>query len=157
MNAKEEYDGFLASLRAATGIQAFTADESALTSVRVDDKYNLNLQFVEATGKLHCFIEMATVPEDAPACVFRNLLAGGLFGKDTAGGFFALEPVSGTVVYNYFFDFDKAAKDIDGFVAILENILLLCDIWAERVRRDLEGDGKDDASAEDSGSNMIRA
>lgn len=141
---KSDYDDFLASLRAATGIEAFAADEDALASVRVDDRYNLNLQFVEATGKILCFVEMATVPADASADVFRDLLAGGLFGKDTAGGFFALEPVTGTVVYNYYFDAEKAGADIDGFVATLEKILQLCDIWAERIRRDLEGEEPED-------------
>lgn len=160
MDTKADFDSFLASLRASTGIQAFTADESALASVRVDDRYNLNLQFVEATGKILCFVEAATVPPDAPASVFRDLLAGGLFGKDTAGGFFALEPSSGTVVYNYYFDSDRAEADIDGFVATLEKILQLCDIWAERIRRVLDGDAggpEPGAPAEMPDRHMIRA
>ena len=147
MLTKTEYDNFLAALRKETGLEAFAADESGLVSVRVDDTYNVNLQFVEATGKVLCFIEIATLPKDAPAAVFRDLLVGGLFGKDTAGGYFAIEPESETVVYNYFFDLEKAASDTDDFIATLEKILQLCDIWSERIRRVLAGDNESSSAA----------
>ncbi|MBQ8114207.1 MAG: type III secretion system chaperone [Kiritimatiellae bacterium] len=160
MSVKEEYDAFMAELRNETGIEAFTADESGLVSVRVDDAYNVNLQFVEATGKILCFVEVAELPKDAPKDVYRDLLVGGLFGKDTAGGFFAVEPESEAVVYNYFFDLETAAKDVEGFISTIEKILQLCDIWAERIRRVLAGepegaDGR--ATAEISIHDMIRA
>ena len=160
MQSKKEYDDFLASIRKETGLTAFAADESGLVSVRVDDTYNVNLQFVEATGKILCFVEVAELPKDAPREVYRDLLVGGLFGKDTAGGYFAVEPESETVVYNYFFDLDKAAEDTDDFIATLEKILQLCDIWAERIRRVLAGepegtDGR--AKAEIAVHDMIRA
>lgn len=147
MSTKNEYETFLATLRKETGLDALAADESGLVSVRVDDSYNVNLQFVEATGKILCFIEVATLPKDASAAVFRDLLVGGLFGKDTAGGYFAVEPESETVVYNYFFDFEKAAADTDDFIATLEKILQLCDIWAERIRRVLAGDNESSSAA----------
>lgn len=154
MGTREEYDAFLAALRKETGIEAFVADESGLVSIRVDDTYNVNLQFVEATGKILCFVEIATLPKDASAAVFRNLLAGGLFGKETAGGYFALEAKSDTVVYNYFFDFEKAASDVDDFVATIEKILQLCEIWSERIRRDLAGEGVEGASYENAEHNL---
>lgn len=160
MATKDEFNGFLTEVGKATGIDAFQADETGLVSVRVDDAYNVNLQYVEATGRLLCFVEVATLPTDAPREVYRDLLAGGLFGKDTAGGYFALEPESETVVYNYFFDLDHAAKDVEDFIHTLEKILQLCDIWAERLRRVLSGeqegtDGR--AKAEIAVHDMIRA
>ena len=133
-----DYRDFLTAVSKETGLASLEPDDTGLVSVRVQDTYNLNLQFVEATGKILCFIEVAELPTDAPAFVFRDLLVGGLFGKDTAGGYFAVEPVSDMVVYNYYFDFEKAAADPDNFIATLEKILQLCDIWAERIRRDLE-------------------
>ena len=160
MSVKEEYDAFMAELRNETGIEAFTADESGLVSVRVDDAYNVNLQFVEATGKILCFVEVAELPKDAPKDVYRDLLVGGLFGKDTAGGFFAVEPESEAVVYSHFFDLEAAAKDVEEFVSTLEKILQLCDIWAERIRRVLAGEHEDagkKATAEISIHDMIRA
>ena len=129
-------------MRKASGIESLEADETGLVSVRVDDAYNVNLQFVEATGKVLCFVEVADLPKDAAKEVYRDLLVGGLFGKDTAGGYFALEPDSETVVYNYFFDLAVAAKDVEDFIATLEKILQLCDIWAERIRRVLAGDSE---------------
>lgn len=137
MKTKEDFDTFLSDVRKATGIASLVPDESGLVSVRVDDAYNVNLQFVEATGKVLCFVEVAELPVDAPSAVYRDLLAGGLFGKDTAGGYFALEPETETVVYNYFFDLDAVAGDVEDFVHTLEKILQLCDIWAERIKERL--------------------
>ena len=77
---------------------------------------------------------MAQLPADAPKDVYRDLLAAGLFGKETGGGHFTLEPETETVVYNYFFDLDKAAEDVEDFIATLEKILQLCDIWAELIK-----------------------
>ncbi|MBQ6926298.1 MAG: type III secretion system chaperone [Kiritimatiellae bacterium] len=145
MTPRENYEQFLRQVRAETGIESLVPDADGLASFRVDDAYNVNLQFVEATGRILCFVEVAALPKDAPKEVCRDLLVGGLFGKDTAGGYFALEPESETVVYNYFFDLEKAAADPDDFVATLEKILQLCDIWAERIRRVLSGEHEDAA------------
>ena len=134
MNTMKDYADFMANVRNATGIEALRPDESGLVSVKVDGAYNVNFQFVEATGMVLCFVEVAELPTDAPRGVYRDLLAGGLFGKDTAGGYFALEPETETVVDNYFFDLEDAAKDVDGFVSTVEKILQLCDIWAERIK-----------------------
>ena len=134
MENKESYEKFLEEVRKASGIESIKPDESGLVSIRVDDAYNLNLQLVESTGKVLCFVEVAELPRDAPKAVYRDLLAGGLFGKDTAGGHFSLEPETETVVYNYFFDLETVAKDVEDFISTLEKILQLCDFWAERIR-----------------------
>ena len=146
MKTKEDYNKFLSDVRNASGIESLTPDESGLVSVRVDDAYNVNLQFVEATGKVLCFVEVATLPSDASKAVYRDLLVGGLFGKDTAGGYFAVEPESESVVYNYFFDLEEAAKDVEEFIHTIEKILQLCEIWAERIRRDLYGEEEEGVS-----------
>ena len=113
MNGIEDYKTFLTKVSEETGIAAFKPNEDGFASMRVDDAYNVNFQFVEATGKVLCFVEVADLPKDAAKEVYRDLLVGGLFGKDTAGGYFALEPDSETVVYNYFFDLAVAAKDVE--------------------------------------------
>lgn len=139
----DDYKAFLAAVRKETGIEAMSPDDSGLVMVNVDEKYNLNLQFVEATGKVLCFVEVAQLPSDTPKAVYRELLVGGLFGKDTAGGYFSLEPDTESVVYNYFFDLDKISSDVDGFVSTLEKILQLCDIWTERIREVSDGNGEE--------------
>lgn len=140
MASREEYDRFLAEVRKETGIAAMTADESGLVTVRVDDAFNVNFQFVEATGKILCFVEVAELPKDASRDVYRDLLAGNLFGKDSAGGFFALEPDTETVVYHCFFDLATAAQDVEDFVSAVEKILQLCELWAERLHGGAELD-----------------
>ena len=141
MTNKERYEKFLAEVRKVSGIESLRPDEAGLVSVRVDDKYKVNLQFVEKTGDVLCFIEVMALPPDTPKAVYRDLLAGGLFGKDTAGGYFAIEPESETVVYNYFFDLEEAGKDVEDFIHTVEKILQLCDIWTERIK---DGRASDD-------------
>ena len=133
MDEIEQYKSFLAQVRAETGIEALSPDEDGLVSIKVDDHYSLNLQLVKATGKVLCFVEVTQLPKDSPAAVYRDLLVGGLFGKDTAGGYFSIEAETESVIYNYFFDLDKIAKDVDDFVSTLEKILQLCDIWVARI------------------------
>ena len=139
MKSLEDYRTFFEAVRKETGIEALTPDEGGLVSIKVDDAYNVNFQFVEATGKVLCFIEVAELPTDAPKAVYRDLLSGGLFGRETAGGYFALEAESETVVYNYFFDLDEIAKDVELFVQTVERILQLCDMWAARIKESLMG------------------
>lgn len=139
MTNRENYEKFLAEVRKETGIETLKPDESGLVSVRVNDTYNMNLQLVEETGRVLCFVEVVELPHDAPKTVYRDLLAGGLFGKETAGGYFALEPETETVVYNYSFDLNKAADDVEDFISTLEKMLQLCDLWAERIKANISG------------------
>ena len=155
MTTMDDYRDFMAEVRKTTGIGALSPNESGLVSVKVDDVYNVNFQFVEATGKVLCFVEVAELPPGAPSSVYRDLLAGGLFGKDTAGGYFALEPETETVVYNYFFDLETAAKDIEDFVATVEKILQLCDIWVARIKEKLSG-GTDEFHMDDHHPSFFR-
>ncbi len=149
MSKIEYYKTFLAEVRKNTGIDSFDCDESGLLSVRIDDKYNLNLQLLDEADRILCFVELTTLPPDASKAVYRDLLVGGLFGKDTGGGYFTVEPETETVVYNYFFDAAKAAQDVDDFVATLEKILQLCDVWSERIRRVLTGEEENQSSHEE--------
>ena len=146
MNGIEDYKAFLTKVSEETGIAAFKPSEDGLASMRVDDAYNVNLQFIEATGKVLCFIEVMELPPDTPKAVYRDLLAGGLFGKDTAGGYFSLEPETETVVYSYFFDLETAANDVEEFIHTIEKILQLCDLWAERIKGDMSADGAEKPS-----------
>ena len=132
MRSMDEYRAFLVEFGKMIGMDNLN-DEGGLTTFRIDDKYNVNLQYIEATGKVLCFIELMELPKDAPKVVYRDLLIGGLFGSDTAGGYFTLEGDSEIVIYNYFFDGDMIAQDIDDFIASLEKILSLCDIWVDRI------------------------
>ena len=66
MNGIEDYKAFLTKVSEEAGIPAFKPSEDGLVSMRVDDAYNVNFQFVEATGKVLCFIEVVQLPPDAP-------------------------------------------------------------------------------------------
>ena len=124
MKTKEDYIAFLAEARKETGIDALVPDETGLVTVNVDETYNVNLQFVEASASILCFVEVTQLPSDAPKEVYRDLLAGGLF-----------------------FDLEAIEDDVDEFVSALEKIMQLCDVWAKRIKGILE-DGEPSVSTE---------
>ena len=142
-----DFKNFLASIRKQTGLDMLVPDDDGLLTFRVDDQYNISLQFLENSAKILCFVEVTTLPSDAGVAVYRDLLAGTLFGKETAGGYFALEAESNAVIYNYMFDFDKADADPENFVETLENILQLVDIWADRINGQSDDNKDNDASS----------
>ena len=66
MQSIEEFQQFLGSVSKLTGQELLAADERGLVAVTVDGELALNLQFVPATGKVLCFVEVAQIPADAP-------------------------------------------------------------------------------------------
>ncbi len=155
MYSVDDYKAFLAEVRKFTGIESFEADEGGLVSVRVDDKYNVNLQYIEVTEKVLCFVEVCTLKKDTPKNVYRDLLVGALFGQDTAGGYFTIEPQSETLIYNYFFDVNVIISDIENFVASIEKILQLCDMWLDRINTSADDDHNQEELMRLSGIGMM--
>ena len=129
----DDYKSFLETIRKQTGLDMLVPDDDGLLSFRVDDEYNINLQFLEVSAKILCFVEVATLPADAGVAVYRDLLIGSLFGKETAGGYFALEAENNIIIYNYMFDFDTAVADPENFIETLESLIQLVDCWANRI------------------------
>lgn len=129
-----DYKEFIAKMSALSELD-FSPDPEGLVSLRVDDAYTLNLQYVEASSRILCFVDVVTLPKTCGKEVYRQLLIGGLFGKDTSGGYFALEGESEAVVYNYLFDFDPATSDPKEMLSDLEKLLTLVDVWAEKIAK----------------------
>lgn len=135
----KDYMAFLAEVAEETGNEAFKAvDEEGLVALTVDESFTLNLQFVAAASKVLCFAPVCTLPPEASRELYRELLVAGLFGQETAGGFFALEPESETVVYNYLVDFDPQTLSPKAFERLLEKILGMVELWRERLAQRLE-------------------
>ena len=145
-STRKDYDAFLAKVAKLTGLDSLTPDAGGLVAYKVDDTYVLNLQYVEHSSKILCFVELTTLPKSADKGVYRELLVGSLFGRETAGGFFAIEPETETIVYHYLFDFDATTADAEEFVETLEKILSLVDVWADKI-----ADALDESSAPDEG------
>ena len=133
MKSLEEYKAFITKVKKFTGLDSFDSDEDGLVSLRVDEKFNVNFQYITGTRRFLCFAEVCTLDRNAPRAVCRELLVGALFGKDTAGGYFTIDPSTETLIYNYFFDGDDVEEDIEGFVQTIEQIMQLCEMWIERV------------------------
>ena len=154
MPTLDDYKDFFAVLRKRTGIEALEPDDAGLVSVRVQDEYNVNFQFLKPSGKILCFVEVADLPKDAGRAIYRELLAAGLFGLETAGGHFTLAAETETVVYDYLFDFEPAAADPEAFVGAVEKIVQLCDVWADRIRGILAGGKTPTADVPDAGPSL---
>ena len=155
MATKEEYNAFLEGIRKQTGLDMMVPDGFGMVNLHVQDEYDAHLQFIEKTGKILCFVELMALTKDAGKEVYRDLLAGGLFGVDTAGGYFSLETASETVIYNYLFDFDKVAASPEVFIETFENIIALMDVWKTRIQEKLTSQG--DSSGELLSDNSFQA
>lgn len=133
----KDYTTFLKQIAEITHIEAFAmADEAGLVSLSVDEDYALNLQFVEASGKILCFAPVCELPQEAGAEAYRTLLAANLFGVESAGGTFALERESNTVVYSLLVDLTSELEP-ERFVRTLEHMLELVKLWAEKLLEEL--------------------
>ncbi len=75
MTTLDDYKEFFAGLRKRTGLDALEPDDAGLVSVRVQDEYNVCFRFIQPSGKILCFVEVADLPKDAGREVYRDLLA----------------------------------------------------------------------------------
>ena len=156
MATREDYNAFLETVRQQTGLTMLVPDGFGLVNLRVQDEYDTHLQFIEAVGKILLFVEILSLPKDAGKAVYRDLLVGTLFGVDSAGGFFSLEPETETVIYNYLFDFDKVAADPNLFISTFEDIFALMDVWKDRISEKLSSQ-EGEESAEPSNPDGIQS
>ncbi|SFS85071.1 Tir chaperone protein (CesT) family protein [Succinivibrio dextrinosolvens] len=106
-------------------------------------------------ARVLCFIEVCTLQKDTPKNVYRDLLVGGLFGKDTAGGYFTIEPQSETLIYNYMFELNEITKDVEDFTATLEKMLQLCDMWMDRINTSADSDKRNEELTRLTGIGML--
>jgi len=146
-STQEDYVKFMGEVAESIGIPDLNPDLGGLVSFRVDGGYTVNLQYVRETSRILCFIEVMQLPAEAGVAVYRDLLSGSLFGHDTAGGFFGLEPSENSVVYHYLFDFEPGKTEAAPFVETLESILSLADGWHVRLREILDRGGDVSADA----------
>ena len=129
----EQYREFLGKVAEVASISDLTPDEDGLVSLKVDGSVGLNLQFIPQTSKIFCFVDMCDIPVDAGGKLLKDLLSANLFYTETAGGSFAIDVGSNRVIYQYMFDFVPETADATEFVAVLEKILSLMDLWIARV------------------------
>lgn len=144
----EQYSDYMKEVGTQSGLGELKADADGLISLGIEDLYEMNIQFISQTSKILIFVELLKLPKDADRDVYRELLSAQLFGNETAGGYFSLEPISEAVLYNYIFDFDPIASPPDVFIHLLEQILTLSDMWAERIKRVLTGSTGEESDLE---------
>lgn len=131
----QDYIAFLEKVADETGIEAFRSDPSGLVGLNIEGEYDLHLQFVQTTSKILCFTQVLELPPTADKEIYRTLLAAGLFGRDTAGGTFALETDNEAIIYSYLLDFDPEILTVEAFIRTLEQILALVDLWSQGLQK----------------------
>ena len=148
MATLDDYKKFMDEVCKLTDLPAMASDDNGLVSVSVDDDLVVNLQYIAEAEKVLCFIEVAELPEDTPASLYRELLTGSLFGRETGGGYFAMDEDTNAVIYNYLYDFDVIAESPQVFVDSLETILQTVEIWTVRIKAELSGESGVEAAGQ---------
>lgn len=144
---KAKYDNLLNAVGKIASLGDLTSDGDGLVSLKIDGAYILNLQLLQDSESILCFVELMKITdEETSGAIFRELLSGNLFGRDTNGGYFGLETETMTVVYHYTVKLDQVEDSPETLVGVLESILALCDLWTERIKA---LPAKDAAAADD--------
>ena len=71
-----------------------------------------------------------------------------------------LSPITEDPFWAHFFDLETAANDTEEFIHVIEKILQLCDLWAERIKGAMGSDGgekQSDSGETPTGHTIFRA
>lgn len=136
MTAEENYAMLLKELAAALKID-LKPEEDGTVPLEIDGSMSLYLQFAPRRETVILTCEIASLPQDTPAKIFRVLLGAQLFDQGTGGGKFALDNATGTLVFTY-------EQLLDGlpfpaFQEILENYVRCCEHWRKTVQEQAGG------------------
>ena len=131
MVSKEYYLKFMSEVRKVSGVDTLTPDETGLVSIRVDDAYNVNLQFVEATGKILCFVEVTALPPDANGAFGAMMLQANFHLRATEGATLCQNPE--TQAYALVRPFPLAITDVESLAAGLESLANQTENWRKAL------------------------
>ena len=136
-------------------VDAPEADADGVFQLKLEDEFTFYLRPLEDGSGIFVFAQLAELPEETPAEIFRELLDANLFGEGSGNGFFALEDASGALVWQTRMPADAQAL-ADGIVSAAD----FCRWWTIRLLElsgaALEEDGQDEGGGQDAGASYIR-
>ena len=137
-------------------VDAPEADADGVFQLKLEDEFTFYLRPLEDGSGIFAFAQLAELPDDTPAEVFRELLDANLFGEGSGNGFFALEDASGALVWQTRMPADAQAL-ADGILSAAN----LCRWWTFRLLElsgaALEEEGEAEGGNRDAGATYIRA
>ncbi len=131
MHIKDMFEQLINELGVTLGIENLSQDEFGIIMLEVDKSLPLYLTFSEERESVLLSAELATVPADSPASVFRTLLAAQLFEQGTGGGHFALDDENGIITFHLEFKLNDSSTSL--FNDVLENFINLCSDWQKTI------------------------
>lgn len=131
MTSAENFSLLLEELAKLLNIGALRPDEDGIVVLEIDNSIPLYLQYAAGRESLVLACEIAQLPKDTPASMFRRLLGAQLFDQGTGGGKFAMDNESDTLVFSF-------ERVLDGipfalFREILENFIRTCEFWRGEI------------------------
>lgn len=139
MTSAENFTLLIEELAGLLNMGTLTPDEDGIVVLEIDSNMPLYLQYADGRESIVLTCEIAQVPKDTPAALFRRLLGAQLFDQGTGGGKFALDNETDTLV----FSFERALDGIPFslFKEILENFIRCCEFWCAEVAANSAEDG----------------
>lgn len=112
---------------------ALSLGESGTVALAFKAGPTLHLEHDPQLDALHCYTVIGQAPADAArACaLFRMLLAGNAFGRDTDGATLGLDELTGEIILSRRLELDRA--DTAWLRAVVESMVSVALAWRERL------------------------
>ena len=143
-------DQFIENLSEALGIEDLRFSDERVARLIVDEDLVIDLEHVEADQQIHVYSEVGPIPEGEEA--LRQLLAGNLFGRATAGACLACDDKENAVVLCLSFDLETAS--FPQCVDRLHEFASAASFWTRHladVESEEDPDDEDQSDAPDNG------
>ena len=148
----------LAELGTSMGLEGFQLDANGCVQLVFDDSVEVNFEYDEADSRLQIYSSMGNVPAEGKAEVFEMLLKANLFGIESGGSVFSIDPIAGELILFRTVQGDE----MDGatFQKLIVDFVDTVETWAPKVSQSHVSSGAEgqDGSPEDGvPASMIRA
>lgn len=131
-------DELLAAIGQQAGLGNVALDANGVCRLVFDGVTEVDLERSPDGGSLLLHAALGPEPPHAEPEFYRMLLAGNLYGRQTAGNVLALLPVEGTVFLCRAVPLERA--DADAFADLLAEFVRQTRQWAARIHSGLAGD-----------------
>lgn len=99
--SRENADLFFQHLGTTLNVPSLVMDEAGLVGLEFDGVHTLVFQYLEESNALYMYTELGTLAPEELEKKAVELLQANLFGTQTGGATFALEPAQNTLIFSY--------------------------------------------------------
>lgn len=109
----------------------FALDGSGVCRIAFDDGKLVDVEPIDGSDTVHVYSFVAPLPSGDAATIYGKLLRANLFGADTGGATFALDPRTEEIVLCR--TLDTAALDADRFEALIVGFMAQVRHWSSEL------------------------